>query len=102
MKIMALRPKRRQAFASLIARQYDRLFRLCFRLTGSKQHEAEDLTKTSAPPLPAKLSSYKRQSKVTTWLYQSRKRRPRPPPQTGNLRRAFDGCDNLNRQAGGD
>jgi RNA polymerase sigma-70 factor (ECF subfamily) len=49
---MALRPNGDgQAFASLIARQYDRLFRLCFRLTGSK-HEAEDLTKTSAPPCP--------------------------------------------------
>jgi RNA polymerase sigma factor (sigma-70 family) len=57
-----------QAFASLIARQYDRLFRLCFRLTGSK-HEAEDLTQDICAALPAKLSSYKRQSKVTTWLY---------------------------------
>lgn len=57
-----------QAFASLIARQYDRLFRLCFRLTGSK-HEAEDLTQDICASLPAKLSSYKRQSKVTTWLY---------------------------------
>jgi RNA polymerase sigma-70 factor (ECF subfamily) len=57
-----------QAFASLITRQYDRLFRLCFRLTGSK-HEAEDLTQDICAALPAKLSSYKRQSKVTTWLY---------------------------------
>ena len=57
-----------QAFASLIARQYYRLFRLCFRLTGSK-HEAEDLTQDICAALPAKLSSYRRQSKVTTWLY---------------------------------
>jgi len=57
-----------QAFASLIARQYDRLYRLCFRLTGS-QHEAEDLTQDICAALPAKLASYKRQSKVTTWLY---------------------------------
>ncbi len=57
-----------QAFASLITRQYDRLFRLCFRLTGSK-HEAEDLTQDICAALPAKLASYKRQAKVTTWLY---------------------------------
>ena len=57
-----------QAFASLIARQYDRLFRLCFRLTGS-QHEAEDLTQDICAALPAKLASYSRRAKVTTWLY---------------------------------
>ena len=57
-----------QAFTSLINRQYDRLYRLCFRLTGS-QHEAEDLTQDICAALPAKLASYKRQSKVTTWLY---------------------------------
>lgn len=57
-----------QAFASLIARQYDRLFRLCFRLTGT-QHEAEDLTQDICAALPAKLASYDRRAKVTTWLY---------------------------------
>lgn len=57
-----------QAFASLIARQYDRLFRLCFRLTGS-QHEAEDLTQDICAALPAKLASYDRRARVTTWLY---------------------------------
>jgi len=57
-----------QAFASLIARQYDRLFRLCFRLTGS-QHEAEDLTQDICAALPAKLASYDGRAKVTTWLY---------------------------------
>ncbi len=57
-----------QAFASLLARQYDRLFRLCFRLTGT-QHDAEDLTQDICAALPAKLASYKRQSKLTTWLY---------------------------------
>jgi len=57
-----------QAFASLIARQYDRLFRLCFRLTGS-QHEAEDLTQDICAALPAKLASYDKRAKVTTWLY---------------------------------
>lgn len=57
-----------EAFATLLSRQYDRLFRLCFRLTGS-QHEAEDLTQDICAALPAKLASYDRRAKVTTWLY---------------------------------
>ena len=32
-----------EAFARLVTHQYDRLYRLCFRLTGT-QHDAEDLT----------------------------------------------------------
>lgn len=57
-----------QAFSSLIERHYDRLFRLCFRLTGS-QHEAEDLTQDICAALPAKLASYQRRARVSTWLY---------------------------------
>jgi len=57
-----------QAFETLIARQYDRLFRLCFRLTGA-QHEAEDLTQDICAALPSKLVRYDRRAKLTTWLY---------------------------------
>jgi len=90
-----------QAFASLIARQYDRLFRLCFRLTGT-QADAEDLTQDICAALPAKLASYKRQSKVTTWLYRvavnaahDRRRKQ------ASLGKAADGWGDweLNRQA---
>ncbi|WP_416237360.1 RNA polymerase sigma factor [Sulfitobacter sp. F26204] len=56
------------AFATLIERQYDRLFRLCFRLTGS-QAEAEDLTQDICAALPAKLQSYKGEAAFTTWAY---------------------------------
>ncbi|QQA43477.1 RNA polymerase sigma factor [Pelagovum pacificum] len=56
------------AFALLLERQYDRLFSLCFRLTGSRA-EAEDLTQDICAALPGKLSGYRRQAKVTTWLY---------------------------------
>ncbi|MDX8347175.1 RNA polymerase sigma factor [Cognatiyoonia sp. IB215446] len=56
------------AFASLLERHYDRLFKLCFRLTGS-QTEAEDLTQDICAALPAKLAGYARRAKVTTWLY---------------------------------
>ncbi len=58
----------RQAFSSLIDRQYDRMFGLCFRLTGNRA-EAEDLCQDICAALPAKLGSYRRQAKVSTWLY---------------------------------
>ncbi len=57
-----------QAFASLLDRHYDRLFAFCFRLTGARA-EAEDLTQDICAALPAKLTSYQRRAKVTTWLY---------------------------------
>jgi len=58
----------RGAFSTLLERQYDRLFRLCFRLTGSHS-EAEDLTQDICAALPAKLRSYHGDAAVTTWLY---------------------------------
>ncbi len=57
-----------QAFASLLDRHYERLFAFCFRLTGARA-EAEDLTQDICAALPAKLASYQRRAKVTTWLY---------------------------------
>ena len=57
-----------QAFASLLDRHYDRLFAFCFRLTGARA-EAEDLCQDICAALPAKLASYQRRAKVTTWLY---------------------------------
>lgn len=56
------------AYQLLLSRVYDRLFGLCFRLTGSRA-EAEDLTQDICLALPGKLSGYRAQAKVTTWLY---------------------------------
>jgi len=56
------------AFASLLDRHYNRLFAFCFRLTGSRA-DAEDLTQDICAALPAKLASYQKRAKVTTWLY---------------------------------
>lgn len=56
------------AFATLLARRYDGVFRLAFRLTGS-QHEAEDLTQDICAALPAKLRGFRGDAKLTTWLY---------------------------------
>lgn len=58
----------REAFAALLARHYDRLFGLCFRLAGSRA-DAEDLTQDICCALPAKLASFRQQARFTTWLY---------------------------------
>ena len=56
------------AFAALLVRRYDGLFRLAFRLTGS-QHEAEDLTQDVCAALPSKLRAFRGDAQLTTWLY---------------------------------
>jgi RNA polymerase sigma-70 factor (ECF subfamily) len=56
------------AFASLLERHYDRLFRLCFRLTGARA-EAEDLVQDICAALPAKLRAFRGESRLTTWLW---------------------------------
>ncbi len=58
----------RTAFSALMERCYDRLFRLAFRLTGSRA-EAEDLTQDVCAALPAKITRFGGQALFTTWLY---------------------------------
>ena len=58
----------REAFATLLERHYDGLFRLCFRLTGQRE-TAEDLTQDICLALPTKLKRFRGDSKLTTWLY---------------------------------
>ena len=58
----------RDAFACLLKRHYDRLFGLCFRLTGTRD-AAEDLTQDICLALPAKLASFRGDAKFSTWLY---------------------------------
>lgn len=57
-----------EAFSLLLERSYDRLFGLCFRLTGS-QFEAEDLCQDICAALPAKLLRFEGGSSFFTWLY---------------------------------
>lgn len=56
------------AFACLLERHYDRIFRLSFALLGSKA-DAEDLAQDICAALPGKLAGFQGRSKVTTWLY---------------------------------
>lgn len=57
-----------EAFSLLLERSYDRLFGLCFRLTGSRV-EAEDLCQDICAALPAKLARFEGGSAFSTWLY---------------------------------
>ena len=56
------------AFGILLERHYDRLFALCFRLTGVRA-EAEDLTQDICAALPTKLLNFRAEARFTTWLY---------------------------------
>lgn len=56
------------AFASLLGHHYDRLFRLCVRLTGARA-EAEDLCQDICAALPSKLRGFRGEARVTTWLW---------------------------------
>ncbi len=58
----------REAFAALLARHYDRLFALAFRLTGTRDR-AEDLTQDICAALPGKLGGFRGQARFSTWLY---------------------------------
>ncbi len=58
----------RDAFGHLLELHYDRIFRFCFRLTGSRE-EAEDLTQDICLALPAKLKSFRGRARLETWLY---------------------------------
>ncbi|WP_338549462.1 RNA polymerase sigma factor [Roseovarius phycicola] len=56
------------AFSTLLQRHYDGVFRLAFRLTGSRS-DAEDLTQDICAALPAKLQGFQGAARFTTWLW---------------------------------
>ena len=58
----------RVAFATLVTRHYDRIFGLCWRLTGQRA-EAEDLAQEICASLPRRLQSWRREAQFSTWLY---------------------------------
>ncbi len=59
----------RAAFALLLERHYDLIYRLAFRMLSNRQ-DAEDLAQDICIALPKKLKSFAGKSKLTTWLYQ--------------------------------
>lgn len=58
----------RDAFSALLARHYDRVFGLAFRLTGRRE-EAEDLCQDVCAVLPVKLQAFRGEARFSTWLY---------------------------------
>lgn len=56
------------AFGVLVARHYDRIFRLGWRLLGTRD-AAEDLAQDVCVALPGRLSSYRCEAAFTTWLH---------------------------------
>ena len=58
----------RDAFAGLLARNYDRIFALSYRLIGSRA-DAQDLTQDICAALPAKLQNWRGEARFSTWLY---------------------------------
>ena len=58
----------RDAFAALVERHYDRIYRIAARVLGDAD-EAADLAQDVCVALPAKLSSWRGESRFSTWLY---------------------------------
>ncbi len=58
----------RTAFGVLLARHYDRIYGLAYRLTGLRA-EAQDLTQDICAALPAKLRGWRGEARFSTWLY---------------------------------
>lgn len=58
----------RAAFAALVTRHYDRIYRLGWRLTGSVA-DAQDLAQDICAALPGKLAGWRGEARFTTWLY---------------------------------
>ena len=58
----------RDAFASLLERHYERIYRVGTRVLGNKE-EAADLAQDVCVGLIGKLPSYRGESRFTTWLY---------------------------------
>lgn len=57
-----------RAFAVLVERHYDRIYRLGWRVLGSRE-AAEDLAQDVCAALPAKLASFRSEARFSTWLY---------------------------------
>jgi len=57
-----------EAFRSLVARHYDRIFRVGFRVLGDRE-EAQDLAQAVCAALPGKLAGFRNEARFTTWIY---------------------------------
>jgi RNA polymerase sigma-70 factor, ECF subfamily len=58
----------RASFSALIARHYDRVYRLAWRWAGSRS-EAEDIAQDVCVKLATAIKSFRGEAAFTTWLY---------------------------------
>lgn len=58
----------RAAFEALLRAHYDRMHRIAWRMTGSRQ-DAEDIVQETCCGLAAKLDGFRGQARFSTWLY---------------------------------
>lgn len=58
-----------EAFGDLLRCHYDSIYRIAFRVMGSRE-DAEDLAQDICATLPRKLATFKGQARFTTWLHQ--------------------------------
>lgn len=56
------------AFSVLLERHYDRIYRIAYRVVGTKA-EAEDITQDVCMGLGSKLAGFRGTSRLTTWLH---------------------------------
>ena len=58
----------RAAFAALVTRHYDRIFRVAWRILGNRA-EAEDLAQDVCATLGRRIRSFRGEAAFTTWLH---------------------------------
>ena len=92
----------RDAFAALLERHYERIYRVGARVLGDED-DAADLAQDVCAGLAARLSSYRGESRFTTWLYRVVVNAARDRLRRDGARRrneqAFAEIDSLTRAA---
>lgn len=58
----------RRAFERLLTRNYDRIYRVAYRVIGNRS-EAQDVAQEICTGLPAKLKGFRGDAAFSTWLY---------------------------------
>jgi RNA polymerase sigma-70 factor (ECF subfamily) len=58
----------RAAFAALVERHYDRIYRLAWRWSGARSH-AEDIAQDVVVKLATAIKTFRGESEFSTWLY---------------------------------
>lgn len=91
------------ALRDLVARHYDRVFRVGFRILGNRE-DAQDLAQDICVALPGKLAGFRHEARFTTWLYSVVTNAARDRLRMSSVRRRawsdWGDVETLNRSAG--